>query len=1223
MPDDAVDAWIKAHGGASAVVDTPVEASKPKDSVDAWLAANGPDSPLDTEQKRSILDVAKVPHSSINSIPGEHFADAMKRDAAARQDPAKYDEQAVSEAFDRHFPKIRTKADAAHVAQQLYVSRVGSRTADETKADLDREIAAKMPWLERAGFNAAATVAEFAKGATGQYLGTKGPISDRLAQMESGLESADPWTKHLHGTANFAGAALPIGTMSKAVGSVPAMAAYGYASTPGSLISGERAGGAGKAAAFAWLAGRLTGAALDKFEALPDSMKTAFTEKAAKMVANGGSFAAVDAVFHGPDAARAIENFALGAGTEAVGGESMSKIKGRYADRASETGAKDYMAGLQREGWPALPQYASQDSRISDRTGSEPGTPGVNYSNEAPSGSIKGPEATGGRFPALPEGSTPLVPAPSTWTPGMMEQTRREGGFGPVTGPGESPRVGLGTGRIPKGLPEGRNVLERTLVHDFTPPGGEPIIPPESGTPYGQRVLVPEAPGTQKRLPADAGGPLAPPPEFPDVRRPGDMPMDVARRAGVRAPGYGETVIDVDFVKPSRGTGLGGPGAGERGALGVSYEDLVNLGKKALEKSGARSTWEGLVGTGFFALNRESPKMGAYAAKADAAKEWGAGKGVVLGSEVRRNADTGIWPYEGSKAERFDAAKNEEDLRSKGASFFDMEGVKGNKYGAKKFKQLFPNEQAFKATVDSPEYRKFVAEHMKVFEGKVQQMNQFATGQELPDIARGVYTGVRSNLVPLTAEKGGISTVGPKIRKSTVGREATMRADDYDFRSDVQFGNAAAQAQKIHALRMMFGAGVKDGTAIPYKNGMKSAPDGYSAFNVRADNGLAIPTPEGGMVEGETVYLKDSVVPEVRRMFGLDRLAKPTGILSKIGGLATKVQMIAPVDKIFHSLNLSGVAYRLGGWNPKAIPDAWREMGDQEAAAEETMRQAKWGGSKPKYAEPKTKIGEFLHKYSVDLDRIDLSVRKVVLDNVEAKIAKGDLPDTPKTRRDALLQAGNYHQMSMDNVTHAMRTLGLQPFAVASKTMMANALRSGPLGGFSSGLEADTMGKAVKLRAVVVAKWAAYLGAVGAWNYARTGEFSPAGVGVAVLGKDKDGNWIATDLPGAATGFSRMYRTGGAKAIVEGRGLKGAATDIADSYVRAHLGGPATEAAAEVFGYRVGVPPYAHGGGGPLRAAKHLNAYASLISGLIDGDDMGDIGHEAFGPMIPRKVPAK
>lgn len=709
-------------------------------------------------------------------------------------------------------------------------------------------------------------------------------------------------------------------------------------------------------------------------------------------------------------------------------------------------------------------------------------------------------------------------------------------------------------------------------------------------------------------------------------------------------------VIDVDKIQMPKGRGqrgaVGGPLSPEERARverarGVVKRAVIGLGRAA------RATGESFMGTGLEEMGRQAPTGMRYFARASTSREYGDAVGTILEGKVTE----GMKKADGEKyaGEKFGYAMTEEELRSLEDSYRDK-GADAKH--ANRFKAFFPTDAELQKTWNDPAYRDFVDRHQAVFDQAVQPMNVQATGKDFDLSGRGVATGVRGNLVPISEEQGagGIFTKRIGAKQSTVAKEAVGGAFDYDPRLSNRYAHAVRQAWEITNTKAAIEGMVRDGAAQWYdKNPNRRPPKGWIPFDVVKSAGdVKITAATGEPVEvGQRLYVDPRLEGEIKTFARMNEVPKPKGLFGLAHKGLTALQLASPVDKVFHTLNLAAANYRVGGKNPLAFVSHYKAFSDPVVRAKAVKRLAEIGASKPVYEKSgirkwldSERVNSFVDKARLyDLDRVDLAVRTAILDNVESLIKKGVVPDTLEARRSAVLQAGNYNARTQEYIVRALKTYGIQPFAVAARTMFANALRGSPLGGFSKGVPATSIAGAARLRGEVMAKWVAYLAAAGVNNYMLTGQMAPLGIGrwVSPFGKDKDGNWQEWPLPGAATGFSRMAATSGVQDVADtlqeggtlAEGLGKGAVRMGNAAIRSVAGGPGPEALGTLMGARVGFGHYGGVGSSeadPGKAARNMNAWVDAIIGVVKmatGDEdegMGQIAHDAFGPLFPRKA---
>ncbi len=690
-----------------------------------------------------------------------------------------------------------------------------------------------------------------------------------------------------------------------------------------------------------------------------------------------------------------------------------------------------------------------------------------------------------------------------------------------------------------------------------------------------------------------------------------------------------------------------------------SPDDIVGVrdrAKKVLDVLATpfKRTGEFFRGRGLERTHESYPEMADVMAR-------GANQDVRSGAQADLTTLDAMKPIEAMpkgrrllEQEKFDYASAEHEFRSTGHS---------QRGSVPAFDRLFPTEEALQSYYASDLGQALAKSSKEAFQRDVEKGN-ISAGASQPEYAgkgrpwregmgKGEWVDFRTNMVPLSAEaadalaktgragpigvSGGSSMQTPINPRTRVASQFTGGGEAYDVRLRERFRRGLWESGRSLDKRAVLDAGLSSGGLV---RGKENAPRGWRYVGQETPSGLNVAAPEeagatdigAAPQENGGIYADPRVYRELRTWHGSDAIPAGEGVFSKGVGAATAAAITGPLDAVIHGMNLSGVAFT-NGISPVELATKFASYSDPRVRATEALRQAKWGGARAPHDTATILRRIFpagdaaLHATGEALHRLDLAVRSSILDAVEARIAKGEVPDTLEARRNAMLRAGNYQNMTQDVLTRVLKKW-FNPFIVAGKTMTANAYGSSVLGGFSQGIEATSVKSALKLRGAVLIRWAAFAGAVGAWNYSQTGYFQPPGtqLGQIVVGpKNADGSYPVNDGPARMTGFAQSRDFTGLgtaeEAVKEGWDAKRAVGAVADKAfgrgVRAMVGGPLAEAYSEMAG---GNPFHPHiTPKSALKASEGLNPIVEAILRAVDPGTDRSAWESTIGPLYNTK----
>ena len=416
---------------------------------------------------------------------------------------------------------------------------------------------------------------------------------------------------------------------------------------------------------------------------------------------------------------------------------------------------------------------------------------------------------------------------------------------------------------------------------------------------------------------------------------------------------------------------------------------------------------------------------------------------------------------------------------------------------------------------------------------------------------------------------------------------------------------------------------------------------GWDRMRITMDEGRKIPTlyldrGPGGNIPGETFWVKPSVASELQHLADLHVVERAKGLGGALSTASTWVQTKGILDSVFHGMNITAEGFKAApirvlhaltirarelANNAEARNKLQKRLADVGASREPHKHEARERdllpgevlkpGEKPPITVA-SKVEKVLGQLPIPsaltekagiklnieglgnwaLNHADLAVRELLLDKAEARIQKynskhKDNPLTPtqelEIKRREVLQAGNYNQRTMDQLTKIIRTHQVQPFAVAAKTMTSNAWKVSPAGVMAAGIKAlASKAKTGKFDPVDVIEFKRRLGTMArmvaiatataaAWNLHKTGKMFPDGIPFgSFYSGEKDGRPQYANWPARLMGGWQMGSYTGTRAAMEkvtGKGYPhGSWPDTIEDMAAAVLGrvshvvtGPAVE----------------------------------------------------------------
>ncbi len=956
----------------------------------------------------------------------------------------------------------------------------------------------------------------------------------------------------------------PYGVAAKAVGGKAALAGIGAAGPDKSID--ERIAGGLSNLLLAHGAGKIGGALEGWLSRLEPVQRSAAVARLAQFGAHGVGFATADQLLHGPDGERALSQFVFGGGIAAMH-EPLGVTKGRATEARAAAGKARVASGVAEETRFQEASETVEADKATDRSKAEAKERAVAtvIEQRMPAGQSERAEA------AWRKRYEPEIRREVDEAAARLEARARPG---EATGGPFQDRLGL------------TEAAETSRFPDPNRARGEDVNlapPPEVEATAAVAEPAVEAPATDVEQPSrlvmpDEAGALPP---LPRSGR--------AWRASER--GYVQVPTLKDFKDATVRLGRATRKTVEWWS-GAGLEDFRRNTSEATQSAAARLSttreYEQAAAKNFVDYVTQGGRLVRKKTK---------GKDGVETETVSQVGGT-------IDARKVQEALNEENARSRNPSMEDAKR-RLDRGG------IFPSEADYQRFVRSDDYK---AAARRFGEARTEIASLFDEakgnpGPTKPDTT-GVYSGVFTNLLPLDPEahSGGTTgpsswTVqGPRFERTAFSGRREATADAYS--SDMEHVVLAGYRNRGLVLKRRLVNGlVADGKATWDRAATGSTgAKGYTRFRWNRDAGT-FQVEDGEPVKGSTLYVKDEVAGQLTTLLGQERIPEPQGLGGKFSRALGLAQTKGLVDPLIHSENVIAQAIRVTGYKglTGTVARAKAYKSDPRSMMRDQQRVADVGGSRALHENHGGLFGELGHLVS----RIDLAARVQVLDAVEAKIKAGDAPDTLATRRDAVMQMGNYNALTQDWLTRGLKKIGIQPFVVAGKTMTSNAWR-GLVG--SKGIKPTSVAAAMRMRAEVYSRWASYLAMAGAANIASTGTPFPAGIpfGSVYLGK-KDGRPRALTLPMDVMGLGRVLRYTGLSAAID-RLREGAPKDIPASMMTAILRrathasviGPPVETGLSAFGAKWGNIVNSPDEG--LGALVHVNPIVESIVAAFEGD---------------------
>ena len=663
------------------------------------------------------------------------------------------------------------------------------------------------------------------------------------------------------------------------------------------------------------------------------------------------------------------------------------------------------------------------------------------------------------------------------------------------------------------------------------------------------------------------------------------MPVEpnkaVERATGLTEPG-GSMIPDPEAEREAaaargqRGfanlaTGAGTAAGGPKGVALVNW--WADLKRNLRFKATLAETKNWISDIGVRETARLDPETAHDMAAGASVQHYGQARGIVLADEIHdivrsrvreslpANASRGTRKKaEQDAIQRVEATVLEEQLRAVGKSQRGHDA---------RYERLFPTEQDQLDFKDSNTYwdavngdgsRRGIKD---IFQGEIESGN-IRGGNLAPSRAgegRGVWTGVRTNTVPITADEatairrgpGGRSKgiaqageparaiAGPRVSRASLAKMFTGGAEAYDTRLEAQFARGLSESGRAAAKVDVIEGALRSGIAVesdpdaknygqpPPVNGKE-----WVSFQPRYGTKVSVYGAETpAAFEGETagpkgnpksLWLHPDVEREFRAFFTQDVIQRGKGVFARGSRAATSLALSGFGEPAWHGAKLISKALTGGRYmgvmgegetaidrlSSGVLQNAFKYLLDPVKQASAEADQARYGGDRPHFdlhadtsllhSIPGLKqILSFMHPL---VRSLDTAVRQSLMEGAIQDQRLGKIEQGPEAIRRRMLKAGQYNSQMQSQMTRGLKAW-LGNFIVAGKMNLAEAYETGRVGGTG----AATTKAAFQFAAKALMPSMVYMTMTAMQNHAATGEFFPADapIGARTNGeRDKD-----------------------------------------------------------------------------------------------------------------------
>ena len=503
----------------------------------------------------------------------------------------------------------------------------------------------------------------------------------------------------------------------------------------------------------------------------------------------------------------------------------------------------------------------------------------------------------------------------------------------------------------------------------------------------------------------------------------------------------------------------------------------------------------------------------------------------------------------------------------------------------------FMSDEDYERESKDPEILLAVAKHKESVQKPAEEMHT-STGGKLG--ISGLKTGIYLNMKAVFGEdtdkvllSGGSkagNVTGSMKRGSVFSKERTGTGKEYltDYKTLTQ--RMLSGNYESYTRNKLYDAVIKNGAGVISKT---SPGEGYTALPVQ------------GYPKGETLWVKDSVYPELRRVLNLDPKLQISG-LSALAAKINKATLVSGVEGVYHTANLirnvaqtvqgRGLLSDLAIKNPfvsiplaiSKIYNKTRQLMDKDPELYDSIYQV----SKSFGIRGNPFVDEQLNRLNPNkwetsktgklINTLDLAGRLVINDMFEDALKQGMiLEDTPANRLEWLKKSGNYNERLQSNLQRMVKQTGISPFVTAGINKLQNGIdQMLLLSPRMKGLSDAGRRRMVASKVANAAFW--YVSAPLLLNLMLWKDAFPNGVpaGAIKIGVDKQSKPIYID-PLQWTGMRTGMRATGVEAMIDGM-RKGdsfsttsthIARDMAGEIIRPFTGVPADVASLALTGH--------------------------------------------------------
>lgn len=435
----------------------------------------------------------------------------------------------------------------------------------------------------------------------------------------------------------------------------------------------------------------------------------------------------------------------------------------------------------------------------------------------------------------------------------------------------------------------------------------------------------------------------------------------------------------------------------------------------------------------------------------------------ALYSKVFQGADE-------ATANKMMAVLTEDNLRDIGEKSKDaVATLVGQHEGA-----AFKSEAEYQAALQDPKIQELIGRWKKHVNEYMNDTFRTLKGLDASEelLGRGKQTGARINLKAVREDgdvlTGGSGNINAARRNfSAFAKRATGQAEAYDTNAKAVLENSVARTWSKATRVRMLNSLINTGLA-------KFAEPGQQVKDIGGEpvSAIDVKIPEGGQQISKTLYVKSSLMQEIRGALGTDIAPEPIPAVK----LMNTISLYGPLDSIFHVANvLTGITSSPGAQT--FLGEVARKIPGANIA--DTLARVAHAGYEVVKGSPEIqqKLAELAKEGSLrgrDHDGISGKViglvdeaSRIALDKMFDNLVKrGLMQDTPTSRREFINSATGQYQIRLQGyVTRWLRQYGISPFITAGSTFNRLGIKA-LAGGF--GGEATSKSAARQMRATQI-----------------------------------------------------------------------------------------------------------------------------------------------------------